>query len=100
MGIHLKEVVTFRGKKVAHVLKQLEERYPLVGTSLVDVFFPGSLRVTTDEDFAFWRKAIRSRYTPNKHGRRIDYEAATDITMADEFEDMKVLSISEIKALF
>lgn len=69
LGIHLKEVEIFRGKKVAAVLKEVEKSYPLVGTSLVGVFFPGSLRVADNEDYEFWQKAFHLRYVPNKHGR-------------------------------
>ncbi|KAK8005904.1 hypothetical protein PG991_012201 [Apiospora marii] len=69
LGIHLKEVEVFRGKKVAAVLKRVEESYPMVGTSLVNVFFPGSLRVADDNDFEFWQRAFYERYAPNKHGR-------------------------------
>ncbi|KAK7978735.1 hypothetical protein PG996_004786 [Apiospora saccharicola] len=69
LGIHLKEVEVFQEKKVAAVLKSVEKSYPMVGTSLVDVFFPGSLRVADDKDFKFWQEAFHQRYAPSKHGR-------------------------------
>lgn len=69
MGIQLKEVEVFRGRKVIAVLKDVEKTYPLVGTSLVGLFFPGSLRVAEDKEFEFWQGAFQQRYAPNKHGR-------------------------------
>ncbi|KAK8024924.1 hypothetical protein PG990_002747 [Apiospora arundinis] len=69
LGIQLEEVEVFRGRKVIEVLKAVEESYPLVGTSLVNLFFPGSLRVAEDKDFEFWQGAFLRRYAPNKHGR-------------------------------
>lgn len=69
MGIQLEEVEVFRGKKVIGVLKDVEKAYPLVGTSLVGLFFPGSLRVAEDKEFEFWQGAFQQRYAPNKHGR-------------------------------
>ncbi|KAK6844375.1 hypothetical protein PG995_014485 [Apiospora arundinis] len=41
LGIQLEEVEVFRGRKVIEVLKAVEESYPLVGTSLVNLFFSG-----------------------------------------------------------
>jgi hypothetical protein len=40
------------------MLKQVETNYPLVGTSLLDVFFPVSLGVKGLEDIEFWRAAL------------------------------------------
>ncbi|KAH8586870.1 hypothetical protein B0O99DRAFT_643276 [Bisporella sp. PMI_857] len=60
------------GKFVADVLKQVEVRYPLVGTALLDTLFPGSLRVKDPEDIAFWRAALDARKNANKHGTRPD----------------------------
>ncbi|GAB1314548.1 Solute carrier family 40 protein (Fragment) [Madurella fahalii] len=74
LGIHLKHRETIRGidgKKVAGVLKELEEKYPMVGTSLVPVFFPGSLRVKGD-DLQFWQKAMDKRVGTNDYGTRVD----------------------------
>ncbi|KAF7588228.1 hypothetical protein BBP40_005979 [Aspergillus hancockii] len=71
-GIHIKNVDTIRAARVAEVLKQVETRYPLVGTSLVDVFFPGSLRVKETSDIEFWRAALEARMRPNNYGTRLD----------------------------
>ncbi|PKS08374.1 hypothetical protein jhhlp_005318 [Lomentospora prolificans] len=70
-GIHLKLVEIIRDKRVASVLKKVEEKYPMAGTSLVPIFFPGGLRVK-DEDLTYWRKAINDRMAPNRYGTRID----------------------------
>ncbi|KAH6627466.1 hypothetical protein F5144DRAFT_273344 [Chaetomium tenue] len=71
LGIHLKHLETVRDKRVAAVLKRLEQTYPTVGTSLVPVFFPGGLRVKGD-DLSFWQAALKSRLAPNRYGTRID----------------------------
>ncbi|KAH8723096.1 hypothetical protein GQ44DRAFT_621333 [Phaeosphaeriaceae sp. PMI808] len=71
LGVHLNFIETIRGKRVAHVLKELEEKHPFVGTSLLSVFFPGGLRVKGD-DLTFWHKAMSERLNPNKFGTRID----------------------------
>jgi hypothetical protein len=72
MGLHLDHVETIRGKRVAGVLKEVEEKYPMSGTSLIDVFFPGSLRVSNKNDLEFWRNAMRARYAPSKHGECVE----------------------------
>ncbi|VZH95082.1 unnamed protein product, partial [Fusarium fujikuroi] len=44
MGLHLrKRPVSIKGFRVAEVLKEAEERFPLLGSALLEVFFPGSL---------------------------------------------------------
>jgi hypothetical protein len=53
-------------------LKEVEEHYPLVGSSLVPVYFPGSLRVKEKDDIEFWRKAQEIRIGANKWGVRVD----------------------------
>lgn len=71
MGLHLKEVgKPFKGKRVADVLKEVEKRYPMVGTSLLGVFFPSGLRVSSTDE-TFWKAALARRYAPNKHGNRL-----------------------------
>ena len=74
LGIHIKERETIQHRRVAEVLREVEEKYPLLGTALLDVFFPGSLRVRKDdtEQIAFWRSALETRYKENKHGVRLD----------------------------
>lgn len=56
---------------MARVLKELEQNHPLVGTSMLGVFFPGGLRAK-DDDLRFWRDAIQQRIVPNEYGERVD----------------------------
>lgn len=74
LGIHIKEKTTIKGRRVSEVLKQVERQYPLLGTALLDVFFPGSLRIDKKnaEDISFWRAAMNLRFKENKHGIRLD----------------------------
>jgi hypothetical protein len=71
LGVHIRLVDIVKGPKVQEVLRAVEERYPLVGTSLVPVFFPGTMRVK-DIDVDFWRDALARRKAPNEHGFCID----------------------------
>ena len=59
MGVHLKMVQSITGTKVAQVLKSTEHQFPGMGLSLVPIFFPGGMRVTSD-DMGFWQEAKRS----------------------------------------
>ncbi|KAF8847716.1 hypothetical protein BDZ45DRAFT_636646 [Acephala macrosclerotiorum] len=72
LGFHIKLVETIAGSSFSTVLKKLEEAYPLVGSSLVPVLFPGSMPVKDDNDVAFWRSAQEKRLGSNKWGVRID----------------------------
>lgn len=69
--VSMTHATTIKGSRVGEVLKQAESRFPFVGTSLLDVFFPGSLRVKELADIEFWRKALDSRTGPNAHGARV-----------------------------
>lgn len=71
-GIHVKLKETIVDSKVAPVLKRVEQRYPSLGLSLVEIFFPASLRVKDPEDLEFWRGAMERRLAENKHGIRLD----------------------------
>jgi hypothetical protein len=71
LGVHIKVKEILRGPKVADVLKEAEAKYPLLGTALVPVFFPGSMRVH-EAELQFWKEAQELRTKPNKHGIRID----------------------------
>jgi hypothetical protein len=71
-GLHIKKIDTIVADKVAKVLHSAEARYPAVGTSLLDVFFPGSMRVKNPDELAFWRAALDKRKKPNKFGTRLD----------------------------
>ncbi|KAL7928853.1 hypothetical protein V8C35DRAFT_316940 [Trichoderma chlorosporum] len=82
LGIHLKYKETISHARVATVLREVEEKYPTVGVSLVPVFFPGSLRAKGD-DLEFWRSAMRARLAPNKFGTRIDETLAFQQIMPD-----------------
>jgi hypothetical protein len=72
LGIHIQHHDVVCGRSVAQVLMEVEKRYPLVGTSLLPVFFPGpgSLRAK-DKDLGFWRQAMNRRLGPNSHGHCI-----------------------------
>lgn len=74
LGIHIKEKTAIKGRSVSEVLKEVEREYPLLGTALLDVFFPGSLRIdkTNVEDIFFWRSAMNDRFKENTHGIRLD----------------------------
>lgn len=71
LGIHIKPLETIKGPSVAKVLKEVEQKYPLVGSSLVNVFFPGTLRAKGD-DLLFWQNALQARTQTNQYGTRID----------------------------
>lgn len=75
LGLHLKEnPLKIKGRRVAQVLREAEEKCPFLGTALLDIFFPGSLRIRKDDtdNLDFWRKALKERYNENKHGVRLD----------------------------
>ncbi|OTA59590.1 hypothetical protein K449DRAFT_372580 [Hypoxylon sp. EC38] len=56
LGIHLNQIDIITDSKVSGVLRKTEDRYPLVGSSLISVFFPGGMRVN-DKEKEFWSKA-------------------------------------------
>jgi hypothetical protein len=60
-----------KADKVSKALREVEENYPFVGTSLLDVFFPGSMRVK-EPDLSFWRTAQEARFADNQFGTRLD----------------------------
>lgn len=60
LGIHLRQVDTIADVKVSKVLHRVEAKYPMVGSSLVPVFFPGGMRVEGDER-EFWDRAQQER---------------------------------------
>jgi hypothetical protein len=78
LGVHLDFVETIRGPRVAKVLRELEEKHPSVGTSLLSVFFPGGLRAK-DNDLDFWQEAMNDRLGPNKFGTRVDMVPPTGV---------------------
>lgn len=59
-GIHLHQVDTIADNKVTKVLKKTEEKYPLLGSSLVPIFFPGGMRIE-QKDQEFWQVAEERR---------------------------------------
>jgi hypothetical protein len=70
-GLHLNDVRVIKDDSVAKVLKKVEEYQEFAGTSLLDVFFPGSMRVQ-DPDISFWTDALEKRFAVNDHGTRLD----------------------------
>ncbi|KAF3278367.1 hypothetical protein TWF132_001219 [Orbilia oligospora] len=69
LGLHLKQLgEPISDSSVAAVLKKVEERYEFVGSSLLDVFYPGGFRVKNDADIEFWEEAIQKRKRPNEYG--------------------------------
>lgn len=60
LGIHLIQMDTIADTSVAKVLKRVEDGYPLVGSSLVPIFFPGGMRVS-QADRDFWTTAEGKR---------------------------------------
>lgn len=74
LGLHFKkDPLKIKGQRVAQVLREAEERHPLLGTALLSVFFPGSMRVRREDtdNFNFWEKALKERYDENKYGVRL-----------------------------
>lgn len=67
-GLHLQKIATVKSKTVEETLRALEERYPTVGASLLDIFFPGSLRVKDDKVLKFWNDVLKRRAAPNHTG--------------------------------
>ncbi|KAG0130677.1 hypothetical protein HOY82DRAFT_366228 [Tuber indicum] len=53
-GIHLRFKEVIAERKVMETLKITETKYPYVGRSLVDVYFPGGLRPDEEE---YWKEA-------------------------------------------
>lgn len=66
-GIHIECCDSIVASKVSTTLRLAEEKYPGLGVSLLDVYFPGSLRVKGDE-LEFWKKALQRRSEPNEYG--------------------------------
>ncbi len=62
LGIHLNQIDIITDSKVSRVLQKTEDRYPLVGSSLISVFFPGGMRVN-DKEKEFWSEAESIRQT-------------------------------------
>lgn len=74
LGFHIKHRETIGPEKVSETLKQVEQKYPLVSTSLLNIFFPGSMRISLDklEELAFWLTVLHARSMENIHGIRLD----------------------------
>jgi hypothetical protein len=64
LGIHIKEKEVISSNTVADVLYQTEQRYPMVGSSLVPIFFSEGMLVPEDR-MGFWVKAEELR---TEHG--------------------------------
>lgn len=74
LGFHIKQRETIGPEKVSETLKQVEQKYQLVSTSLLNIFFPGSMRISLDklEELAFWLTVLHARSMENIHGIRLD----------------------------
>lgn len=72
LGFHITLIDVITGPRVTKVIKEVEEKFLLVGSSLVPVYFPGKTRMHDDEDISFWRKAQELRFAPNRWETRID----------------------------
>jgi hypothetical protein len=62
---------TIKASRVAEVLEKVKEKYPFIGTSLLDIFFPGSIRVK-EPALSFWQRALEARFSENQYGTRLD----------------------------
>jgi hypothetical protein len=73
LGIYIMLVDIIQARFVADMLRIVEEKYLLVVTALLDVFFPESMRVNKDNvtEKKFRGKALEARYQHNKHGTRL-----------------------------
>ena len=60
-GIHIELVDTISDNKVSKVLAKVEEQYPLVGSSLLPVFYPAGFRAPADQK-NFWKTAKQRRH--------------------------------------
>lgn len=78
-GIHMELVDTISDNKVAKVIAKVEEQYPLVGSSLLPIFYPSGFRAPVDQK-KFWKTANRRRRT-----------VIADIN-ADSVDDASILS--------
>jgi len=72
-GIHLDYVETVVDQKVMKVLQTLEERYPHVGASLVETYFPGGLR-PHEEDY--WKDAKVKAKEADKRAKKAAQSAS------------------------
>lgn len=61
-GIHIKLVDTISDNKVAKVLARVEQLHPLLGSSLIPVFYPAGFRAPADQK-KFWKEANWRRRT-------------------------------------
>lgn len=62
LGIHTELIDTISDNKVSKVLAKVEEQYPLVGSSLLPVFYPAGFRAPVDQR-KFWKIANQRRHT-------------------------------------
>ena len=79
-------VETISDNKVCKVLAKVEERYPLVGSSLLPIFYPAGFRSPVDKK-KFWKVASQRRHT-----------AIVDIN-ADSVDGASILSETHSRVL-
>lgn len=77
LGIHLEEKEVISSDKVAEVLYETESKYPLVGSSLVPIFFSGGMRVS-EERKQFWDGAEKMRLNIGLDQLRIRKDVKAD----------------------
>lgn len=85
-GIHTELIDTISDDKVSKVLAKVEKQYPLVGSSLLPIFYPAGFRAPADQK-KFWKFAIQRRHT-----------VITDIN-ADSVDGAMILSETHSKVL-
>ncbi len=85
-GIHIELVDTISDNKVSKVLAKVEEQYPLVGSSLLPVFYPAGFRAPADQK-RFWKMANQRRH-----------EFIKDIN-ADSVDGLSILSETHAQLL-
>ena len=85
-GIHTKLITTMSANKVSKVLARVEESYPLVGSSLLPIFYPAGFRAPADQK-KFWKLANQRRHT-----------IMTD-TNADSVDEATILSETHTQVL-
>lgn len=79
-GIHIALVETMSGNKVSSVLAKVEAQYPLVGSSLLPIFYPAGFQAPADQK-KFWKIANQRRHTVIKD---IDADSVDDASILSE----------------
>ena len=91
-GIHTKLIETISDNKVSKVLVKLEKQYPLVGSSLLPIFFPAGFRSPVDQK-KFWKIAGQRRQTENSD---INSDAIDEARILSETHDQVLEPIGSL----